>query len=45
MTISSKDLSLISNYTESNKPSLPQMMVSLIEMIESESEEVDLKME
>lgn len=43
MQITSKDLSLISNYTESNKPSLPQMMVSFINMIESESEQVKLQ--
>lgn len=43
MTISSKDLSLICNYTESKKPSLPKMMVSYIEMIESESEEMQLR--
>ena len=43
MQITSKDLSLISNYTESNKPSLPQMMVSFIDMIESESEQVKLQ--
>ena len=43
MQITSKDLSLISNYTESNKPPLPQMMVSFIDMIESESEEVKLQ--
>jgi hypothetical protein len=40
MTISSKDLSLISNFTESKQPSLPQMMFSYIGI--EDSEEVKL---
>lgn len=43
MTISHKDLSLISNYTESDKPSQPQMTISFIDMVESESEEMKLQ--
>lgn len=43
MTISHKDLSLICNYTESKNPSLPQMMISFIDMVEDESEQVKLQ--
>jgi hypothetical protein len=43
MIISHKDLSLISNYTESKQPSLPQMTISFIDMVESESEEMKLQ--
>ena len=43
MIISHKDLSLISNYTESSNPSQPQMTISFIDMVESESEEMKLQ--
>jgi len=42
MTVTKSDLSFISNYIESDKPSLPQLQFNYIDMVESESEEAIL---